>query len=180
MTNLASKEIDRHNSSEHLRLPIRGEPFAGGCSHLSLQHWFDPTDALSTLTVCPPPAVRFSSPPCPSCLCPDHVSPSSPTDCSPRWSRALSRVVTSRWSAACVQTSTNGRLNLSVPGPGARPETPESQWGLSTAALGSRPCPALPSSPPACWVLDLHYGLVEFLTILRWKPGARAPLVYKT
>lgn len=48
-------------------------------------------------------------------------------------------------------------------------------WFMALPILSSAPAPL-----SACWVLDLHYGLVEFLTILRWKPGARAPLVYKT
>lgn len=47
-------------------------------------------------------------------------------------------------------------------------------WFMALPTLSS------PAPLSACWVLDLHYGLVEFLTILRWKPGARAPLVYKT
>lgn len=44
-TDLASQEIDRHSSSEHVHPSLR-EPFVGQWSDSSLQHWFGPTDAL--------------------------------------------------------------------------------------------------------------------------------------
>lgn len=106
---------------------------------------------------------------------PYKMSPSSPTD-SQCWSRVLSQVMTSKWSAAYIQTSADWRLNLSVPRIWEPVGTVHCRsWFMALPTLSSSPAPL-----SACWVLDLHYGLVEFLTILRWKPGARAPLVYKT
>lgn len=69
MTNLASKEIDKHNSSECLHLPVFGGPL-----WLGNQTWVCSAGLVPQMPcpnwLCPPPPLRFSSPPYPSRLCP--------------------------------------------------------------------------------------------------------------
>lgn len=160
-----------HHSQEHLCLPI-WVPLAGGwanefgvlvCSCNTLFSWTLPSScSLVSITTIP-------SHLCPTkCLLPAPLTLSVGAELCRRWWRPSEAQLIFRHLQA------KGWILAS----------PESWEPVGTVHCRSwfMALPTLSSPAPlsACWVLDLHYGLVEFLTILRWKPGARAPLVYKT
>lgn len=155
---LASVETDRHNSSEG----EGGLTRVRGLALIPLDAWLEPERALLL-----PSGFHHH---CALRHCPRTVS-------SPHW---LLSVCGDLQVKSSLCSDIYRRQHLSVPGPAHDPRLPQARGDSVHCRSGSLLCPALPSSPPACWFLDLHYGLVEFLTILRWKPGARAPLVYKT
>lgn len=164
--NLASKEIDVRNSSDCLLMQVFMNPlWVGGQTSVS-SVGLVPSDAFRKLTV--PSGFHHHHAPSTSAHA-QNVS-FEPHRLLSAWGRkTLACVVASRWRAAVFTHLQKAESEC--------PWAGSMSWG-SREPVVTVHCrfwfPGVsspPSSFPACWFLDLHYGLVEFLNDTTVKAG---------